>query len=62
MLGKKNVEFKLGNGVRPADMIGKALKSECLVKVFASEAIEAGAELLSTYGPDYWSDARNPTK
>ena len=49
-----NVELVLGTGKRPADKIDKALKSECLIKVFATEAIEAGAELLSTYGKKFW--------
>ena len=55
MLGEINVEFVVGAYIRPEKLVDKTMDSECLVKVFALRDIEADAELLTQYGPAYWS-------
>jgi len=54
VLGKMNVRFEVGPGQNPHETTTDELDSECLITVYAMEKIRAGAELLSTYGPDYW--------
>ena len=49
-----NVRFEFGPGENPHDTATKTPESECLITVIATDTIKAGAELLSTYGPDFW--------
>ena len=56
VLGKLNVDMVFGDFAPPktSKNIKDGPRHECLIKVYASMAIAAGSELLSTYGPDYW--------
>jgi hypothetical protein len=53
-----NVRLEFGKGRRPATKKGtkqtQPENSECLIKVYATKAMEAGTELLATYGDAYW--------
>jgi hypothetical protein len=63
VLGKVNVYFKFGRGKPPKKSkheMGQPRKSECLIKVYASIDIEAGTELLASYGSDFWEGVNNP--
>jgi hypothetical protein len=57
VLASLNVRFEFGKGTRPRakPKDQKDLISECLITVFALKNIEAGAELLASYGPNYWT-------
>ena len=56
MLGTLNARYEFGVAKRPSsEKAGDPLRSECLVKVFATMDIKAGSELLSTYGADFWA-------
>jgi hypothetical protein len=50
--------LEFGQGKRPADKKSKKKQecgaSECLIQAYATVAIKAGAELLTTYGDAYW--------
>ena len=58
MLAPLNVSFEFGSGTRPKKCSKQnVLRSECLIQVFASNDIDADAELLATYGNKYWKEA-----
>ena len=53
MQGQINCQIVIGQYQRDAGT--EVGKSESLIKVFATEDIEKGQELLMEYGPDYFS-------
>jgi hypothetical protein len=55
VLGDLNVRFEFGAGKRPEG--GQVQQVECLIKVYTTKSIKKGAELLSTYGEKYWTEA-----
>lgn len=58
VLGQVNVDFIFGDGRRPKTKKGASSKNneaECLIKVYASRDIDAGTELLASYGKEFWS-------
>jgi hypothetical protein len=52
VLGKLNVRMQTGHGKRPEGLV--ITHTECLIKAYATEDIEAGAELLTCYGENFW--------
>ena len=60
VVGLLNVRFQFGKGTRGNDQKdGDQLLTECLIDVFATQAIKAGDELLGQYGDGFWSDGEN---
>ena len=58
VVGELNVRFQFGNGSRGDDQKeGDELLAECLIGVYATKDIKAGAELLGQYGDAFWSGA-----
>jgi hypothetical protein len=56
VLGVLNARYEFGAAKRPsAKKAALKLSSECLVQVYATMAIKPGAEILSTYGDDFWA-------
>jgi hypothetical protein len=55
VLGDLNVRFEFGAGKRPEGSQVQVM--ECLIKVFTTKSIKKGAELLSTYGAKFWTEA-----
>ena len=52
-----NCSYEFGHSNRPGKSDPSAqVDSECLIKVYATRAIEAGAELVSTYGDSFWQN------
>lgn len=55
VVAKLNVRFEAGTGSKPAGAAEDVgVVSECFIKVFAMEDIEAGEELFTSYGSNYW--------
>ena len=51
-----NVRFEFAKGHRPNNLPDDDSEemSECLIKVYATMDIQAQAELIADYGPNFW--------
>lgn len=56
VLAPLNVRLEFGPATRPKGPRPDDEVSECLISVYATEPIEAGAELLTHYGANFWQD------